>query len=208
MTTDSLITDYSPRTLASDLKSHARLAVTDAVGLGVQLAGALGHLHRHGLVHRDVKPSNVIFVQGQAKLADIGLVTTINEERSFVGTEGFIPPEGPGSERADLFSLGRLLYEAATGMNRCDFPELPDDLDRWPTSEREALLELNQVLARACAPEAKQRHGNAAELAGDLNLILAGRSVRRAYRIEYQLRRAKWFSVAALVLVGAISCFV
>src|ERR1043166_5704601 len=165
---------YAPRTLASDLKSRGRLPVTDAVSLGVQLAGALGHLHRHGLVHRDVKPSNVIFVHGQAKLADIGLVTGVADERSFVGTEGFIPPEGPGGERADLFGLGRLLYEAATGKNRCDFPGLPDDLDRWPKSEREALIELNEVLARACAPEAKDRHRNAAELAGELNLILAG----------------------------------
>src|SRR5882672_8722009 len=138
----SLITSCSPRTLASDLKSRGRLPVTDAVSLGVQLAGALGHLHRHGLVHRDVKPSNVIFVRGQPQLADIGLVTGIHEERSFVGTEGFIPPEGPGSERADLFALGRLLYEAVTGKNRCDFPGLPDDLDRWPKSEREGLIEL------------------------------------------------------------------
>ena len=199
----SLITSYKPRTLASDLKSRGRLPVTDAVSLGVQLAGALGHLHRHGLVHRDVKPSNVIFVQGQPKLADIGLVTGIHQERSFVGTEGFIPPEGPGSERADLFALGRLLYEAVTGKNRCDFPGLPDDLDRWPKSEREGLIELNEVLARACAPEAKKRHGNAAELAGDLNLILAGRSVRRAYRVERQLRRATLVSVAALVVVFA-----
>jgi WD40 repeat protein len=195
--------NYSPRTLASDLKSRARLPVTDAVSLGVQLAGALGHLHRHALVHRDVKPSNLIFVNGQPKLADIGLVTGIHEEHSFVGTEGFIPPEGPGSERADLFALGRLLYEAATGKNRCDFPGLPDDLDRWPKSEREGLIELNEVLARACAPEAKKRHSNAAELAGDLNLILAGRSVRRAYRIEHRLRQAAWLSIAALVLVFA-----
>jgi WD40 repeat protein len=194
---------YSPRTLASDLISRERLPVTDAVSLGVQLAGALGHLHRHGLVHRDVKPSNVIFVHGQAKLADIGLVTGVHEERSFVGTEGFIPPEGPGSERADLFALGRLLYEAVTGKNRCDFPGLPDDLDRWPKSEREALIELNEVLARACAPEAKKRHSNAADLAGDLNLILAGRSVRRAYGIERQLRRATLISVAALAVVIA-----
>jgi WD40 repeat protein len=197
------IPSYRPRTLASDLKSRARLPVTDAVSLGVHLAGALGHLHRHGLVHRDVKPSNVIFVHGQPKLADIGLVTGVHQERSFVGTEGFIPPEGPGSERADLFGLGRLLYEAATGKNRCDFPGLPDDLDRWPKSEREGLIELNEVLARSCAPEAKQRHSNAAELAGDLNLILAGRSVRRAYRIERRLRRATLVSVAALVLVFA-----
>jgi WD40 repeat protein len=195
--------NYQPRTLADDLKSRARLAVSDAVSLGVQLAGALGHLHRHGLVHRDVKPSNVIFVQGQPKLADIGLVTGVHQERSFVGTEGFIPPEGPGSERADLFALGRLLYEAATGKNRCEFPGLPDDLDRWPKGEREGLIELNEVLARACAPEAKMRHNNAAELAGDLNLILAGRSVRRAYRVERQLRRATLVAVVALVLVLA-----
>jgi WD40 repeat protein len=195
--------NYQPRTLAAELKSRSRLPVSDAVSLGVQLAGALGHLHRHGLVHRDVKPSNVIFVQGQPKLADIGLVTGVHEERSFVGTEGFIPPEGPGSERADLFALGRLLYEAATGKDRCEFPGLPDDLDRWPHNDREGLIELNEVLARACASEAKKRHNNAAELAGDLNLILAGRSVRRAYRVERQLHRATLVSVVALVLVFA-----
>ena len=130
-------------------------------------------------------------------------MTGVQDERSFVGTEGFIPPEGPGSERADLFALGRSLYEAATGKNRCDFPGLPDDLDRWPKCEREGLIELNEVLARACAPEAKKRHSNAAELAGDLNLILAGRSVRRAYRVERQLRRATLVSAVALVLVCA-----
>src|SRR6185436_1061129 len=73
----------------------------------------------------------------------------------------------------------------------------------WPKSEREVLIELNEVLTRACAPEAKKRHSNAAELAGDLNLILAGRSVRRVYRIERRLRQATLVSVAALVLVFA-----
>src|SRR5262245_46631397 len=160
--------NYSPHTLAADLKSCGRLSVSDVLRLGVQLADALGHLHRHGLVHRDVKPSNVIFVRRQPKLADIGLVTSVQEARSFVGTEGFIPPEGPGTERADLFALGRLLYEAATGKDRCEFPQLPGDLENWPSTERETLLELNEVLAKLCAPDAATRHNNAAEVAGDL----------------------------------------
>ena len=193
--------EYSPRTLYSDLKAQTRLPVMETVALGVQLAGAVGHLHRNGLVHRDIKPSNIIFVQGQARLADIGLVTGAQEDRSFVGTEGYIPPEGPGSERADLYALGRLLYESATGLHRSEFPSLPADLDRWPAKEREQLIDLSEVLARACAPDPKNRHANAAELAGDLNLILAGRSVRKAYRIERHLRHARLVSIAALVVV-------
>ena len=53
---------YEPRTLASDLKSRGRLPLIEVLTLGVQLADALGHIHRHRLVHRDVKLSNVIFV--------------------------------------------------------------------------------------------------------------------------------------------------
>jgi serine/threonine protein kinase/WD40 repeat protein len=195
---------YAPRTLASDLKTRGPLPLTEVLTLGVQLAGALGHLHHHRLVHRDVKPSNVIFVGGQAKLADIGLVAGTDEARSFVGTEGFIPPEGPGSVQADIFGLGRLLYEAATGRDRCEFPELPSDLEARSSSERVVLLELNEILARACAPKPSNRHANAAELAGDINLILAGRSVRHAYGIERRLKRAsRAVGLAVIVVVLA-----
>jgi serine/threonine protein kinase/WD40 repeat protein len=197
---------YEPRTLASELKFRGRLPLIEVLALGVQLAGALGHIHRHRLVHRDVKPSNVIFVEGQAKLADIGLVTGADEAKSFVGTEGFIPPEGPGSTQADIFGLGRLLYEAATGKDRCEFPDLPVDLDSWSSSERSGLLELNEILARACAPKASQRHANAAELAGDLNVLLAGRSIRRAYGIEHRSRRAtQIIGIAVLTALLALA---
>lgn len=198
--------EYTPRTLASDLRTRGRLPVTEALAFGVQLADALGHLHRHRLVHRDVKPSNVVFVDGQAKIADIGLVTGADEARSFVGTEGFIPPEGPGSVQADVFGLGRVLYEATTGKDRCDFPELPDDLHAWEEPQREGLLELNEIMARACAPEASDRYANAAELAGDLNLLLAGRSIRRAYGIERRLKRAtQVIGIAVLVALVAVA---
>jgi serine/threonine protein kinase/WD40 repeat protein len=194
---------YTPRTLAANLKVQGRLPVSSVLALGVQLADALGHVHRHGLVHRDVKPSNVIFVDGQAKLADIGLIAGVDEARSFVGTEGFIPPEGPGSVQADLFGLGRLLYEAATGKDRCEFPDLPPDLDSW--SDRALMVEFNEILSRACDPKPKQRHVNAAELAGDLNLLLSGRSIRRAYGMEHRLRhvtRIAFLAAIAAVLAG------
>jgi WD40 repeat protein len=200
--------DYVPRTLASDLRPDERLPLTDVLTLGVQLADALGYLHRHRLIHRDVKPSNVIFVGGHAKLADIGLVTGADEARSFVGTEGFIPPEGPGSVQADIFGLGRVLYEAATGKDRCDFPELPEDLHTWEPAQREGLLELNEILARACAPQAASRYANAAELAGDLNLLLAGRSVRRSYGVERRLKQAtRVVGLAVAVAVVASVAF-
>jgi WD40 repeat protein len=192
------ILNYRPRTLRSDLKRRRRLSVGDTLHLGVQLARALGHLHEHELVHRDVKPSNVIYIQGRPRLADIGLVAGIDEARSFVGTEGFIAPEGPGTPQADLFALGKLLYEAATGRDRCDFPSLPEDLSEWP--QHEAVLELNEVLARACSPNPRLRHASATELAADLSLLLAGRSIRHAYSIERRLRWIYHTVVAALVL--------
>ena len=64
-----------------------------------------------------------MFVGGVPKLADIGLVVPVAEARSFVGTEGYIPPEGHNSIQADLYSLGKVLYEACMGKDRQDFPE-------------------------------------------------------------------------------------
>src|SRR5262249_39104496 len=139
--------NFRPRTLRSELARRQRLSPTEAAQLTLHLARALAFLHEQGLVHRDIKPSNVIFVSGQPKLADIGLVTNVGGARSFVGTEGFIPPEGPGTPQADLYALGKLLYELATGRDRLDFPQLPPRVHQMP--EGEALLELNEVVTRA-----------------------------------------------------------
>src|SRR4030095_46478 len=96
---------YVPKTLSSELARCGRLPIEQSVQLGFSLSQALAELHRRGLEHRDVKPSNIIFVKGHAKLADIGLVAHAGEKER-LGTEGYIPPEGPGKPQADLYSLG------------------------------------------------------------------------------------------------------
>jgi serine/threonine protein kinase len=121
--------DYLSFTLAELIRTGGRMEIAECARTGASVAEALEFLHGRGLVHRDVKPSNIIFVNGQPKLADIGLVASVGSARSFVGTDGFIPPEGPGKPAADIYALGKTLYEMAVGRSRLDFPDLPRDLE-------------------------------------------------------------------------------
>lgn len=189
---------YQPATLAAYAHKRGRVPANECARLGADVAEALGFLHNHGLVHRDVKPSNIIFVGGRPKLADIGLVAGLGDARSFVGTDGYIPPEGPGAAPADLYSLGKVLYELATGKSRMDFPDLPADLRE--AEDAAAFGELNEIILRACAPDVAQRHHTAKELRGELLLVDAGRSIRRLRRNERLLAQWRRFAVVAAVL--------
>jgi len=168
--------DYVPYTLRADL-GKGRLLPSRVLEIGLALAEALSHLHQNGLVHRDVKPSNVIFVNGRPKLADIGLVTDASDTRSIVGTEGYLAPEGPGTPQADIFALGKVLYEAVTGLDRRSFPELPQELKDWPDAAH--VLEINEVILRSCDPSVAQRYAACDQIRADLDLIQSGQSVRR-----------------------------
>jgi serine/threonine protein kinase/tetratricopeptide (TPR) repeat protein len=196
-----LITSYTPRTLRHELKTRGRLPLEECVELGLALTSALEHLHRNGLVHRDIKPSNIIFVNGKPKLADIGLVAGVDEARSFVGTEGFIPPEGPGKPQADLYSLGKVLYEAAMGRSRVDFPSLPKDWDALSVDEQSRLMEFNEVLVKACESDPSRRYRSAEEMHRDLERLQRGRSIRRQRSLEAASWWAKRAFAAALLLL-------
>jgi formylglycine-generating enzyme required for sulfatase activity len=160
--------NYRPRTLASDMQTDRRLRAERCIELGIILGEALAYMHERKLTHRDIKPSNVIFVNGQPKLADIGLVAAAGRS-TYVGTEGYVPPEGPGSPGADVFALGKVLYEAATGKDRLDFPEIPTNLPALP--DREKIVALNSILLKACAREPKQRLASAADFVQALGSI-------------------------------------
>ncbi|MES2572893.1 MAG: serine/threonine-protein kinase, partial [Verrucomicrobiota bacterium] len=188
---------YEPYTLHSGLRERRRFPARDCMEVGIALCTALEQIHQHGLIHRDIKPSNVIFVHGRAKLADIGLVTEADEGASFVGTEGYVPLEGPGSARADLFSLGRVLYEISTGFHQKRFPDLPSSFGE---DDDELARELNLVIHKACAQDARERHSSASMLREELLLLKGGRSIRRLREAERRAVVLKWFGVAALVI--------
>ena len=172
--------EYEPRTLRADthLATGVQWETSTCIDVGLRLAEALDHLHERGLAHRDVKPSNVIFVNGRAKLADIGLVAA-RGQRTFVGTEGFVPPEGPGSAQADVYSLGKVLYEIATGNDRLSFPELPEVI---PSGlDRKRWLELNKIICDICEPRiSKRKISTAADLADALRRLQRGKRRRQS----------------------------
>ena len=192
--------EYEPRTLRSDMKEAGGdgIAVEDCIACGRTLAEALQHLHEKGLAHRDVKPSNVIFVDGKAKLADVGLVA-LRGQQTFVGTEGFVPPEGPGSAQADVYSLGKVLYEMATGKDRLDFPELPDRLPEGVKLKRWRAL--NSVICDICEPRISRRKiRRAADLRHELHRLEQGRS--RPFRTRTGLVAGVLGGLTVMVALG------
>lgn len=201
---------YAPRTLRSDLKRMGRLPVADCLQIGLDVVSGLARLHQQGLVHRDVKPGNIIFVNGRAKLADIGLVSIGGEGRTFVGTEGYIPPEGPGTPAADIYALGMVLYEAVTGYSPDDFPKAPAEwfteeataLDIEPSSARASEpLEFHEIVLKACEGAKERRYESAEQMQADLVLLQSGQSVRRTRALERRLARFRVLGIAAVVML-------
>ena len=154
-TTPYLVMEYvDGPTLAEVLAAEGPLSVERAAVMGMRLADGLAHAHHLGIVHRDVKPGNVLVgSDGLARLADFGIArltdaTTLTQTGWLVGTASYLAPEqlegrhvGP---RADVYSLGLVLLEATTGRRAYDGspteaamarlvrePEIPDTLPAW-----------------------------------------------------------------------------
>jgi len=165
--------NYIPKTLSHLLADRRRLPIEEAAQLGLALTDALGYLHSCGLVHRDIKPSNIIFVNGTPKFADVGLVADIGQNSSYVGTAGYIPPEGPGSAQADLFSLGKVLYQVVMGLDEAEFPNLPSSLA--DANNIPELLRFNEIILKACQADYRLRFQSADEMGAALRLLVRDR---------------------------------
>jgi len=156
---------YNPRTLQHDLETRGRLPFGECVKTAKALAEGLSFLHAKDLVHRDIKPTNIISVNGRWKYADTGLVAGAGEDSTIVGTLGYLPPEGSGKPAADIFSLGKVMYQVCTGMDSREFPDLPAGFDGLGDP---LFRKLNAIYLKACEYNPEARYQGATEIVQDL----------------------------------------
>jgi tRNA A-37 threonylcarbamoyl transferase component Bud32 len=171
--------------LRARLVREHRLPLDDALEIARQVADALSYAHEHGVLHRDVKPENILLTGGHAVVADFGvarLASAAGERLTgagfAVGTLGYLSPEQaadqPCDGRSDIYSLGCVLYEMLTG----DLPRGKAELV-WPKGAPAAV-------ARALAPSPADRFGTAAEFATVLKVALRP---SRGWRLKLSRRR-------------------
>lgn len=151
-------TEYVPSTLERRLRTGP-VSSADCLEWTRQLLQGLASLHEAGMVHRDVKPANCLFVGGQLKLADFGLLTEANPHASRIGTEAYMPPDGRMDARADVYAAGLVIYEMLTGYPVELFPQLGERAREIASVPSLSLL-LTLVLD-ACRPSPKDRFSNA-----------------------------------------------
>ena len=183
-------------TLKERIRRQGRLPVAEAVAYAIEIARALECAHSHKLVHRDVKPQNVLIDRdGRAKVTDFGIARSMEAQGltatgRVLGTTDYVSPEQAlghdVTEQSDIYSLGIVLYEMLTGevpfradtqvavaMKHVREP-LPDVQRRRP----EASAALAAVVERATAKETANRYATVAELVHDLEEVLAIEAAR------------------------------
>ncbi|MGH7629755.1 MAG: serine/threonine-protein kinase, partial [Gemmatimonadales bacterium] len=162
------------------LRDRGPLAPDDAVRIGAEIAEALAAAHRSGILHRDVKPQNILLDRdGRARLTDFGAArlegqATMTQTGALVGTLAYLAPEvmagGRADARADVYALGMTLYFALTGqLPRRASPHLPPDAQadgHPPRAVRAELPEwIDRIVARATRAEPARRFPSAGSFA-------------------------------------------
>jgi WD40 repeat protein/serine/threonine protein kinase len=193
--------------------------------VGVQVAEALEYAHRNGILHRDVKPSNLLLdTQGTVWVTDFGLAKAddsgeLTNPGDIVGTLRFMAPErfqGQADPRSDVYSLGITLYELLTLRPAFDYTDKPQLIERvtYQDPPRPRQLDpqiprdLETIVLKAIAKEPEDRYPTAAALADDLRRFLGDRPIqaRRSSTAEQVWRwcrrnRALAVLTAAVVLL-------
>ncbi len=186
------------QTLA-ELARGGPIVWTEVFRIVAQVARALGYAHAKGVVHRDVKPANVIVLpSGEAKVTDFGIaqlesaVQRLTSTGEFIGTPLYSAPEQARVEkldgRADVFSLASVAYTLLSGRPPFEAPTVPGIVHRVVYDEPQPLAQLvadlpadvERVLARALAKDPDARYPTAEAFAEDAEDVLAGKPPRHA----------------------------
>jgi eukaryotic-like serine/threonine-protein kinase len=218
-------------TLEERLRDEGPLLPDEVRRIALQVADGLVHAHGQGLVHRDLKPGNLIErSDGTVKIADFGIArgshaTSVTDAGTIVGTAAYLAPEqaegGEITPRTDIYSLGVVLYELITGTRPWRVDSLADlgrrRLEPVPELPPNVPPDLRLAITRALAPDAADRPTDAAELARMLREsdVTATAVLPRAQRLRPRARRAdglqlaKWAAIGlAVVLAGFITASV
>jgi TolB-like protein/tRNA A-37 threonylcarbamoyl transferase component Bud32/Flp pilus assembly protein TadD len=172
--------------LRDRLRRENRLPVTDAVRLTREVAEALDYAHGQGVIHRDVKPENILLSRGHALVADFGVARALELAGADAGastglslshgTPAYMSPEqaarGPIDQRSDIFSLGCVLYELLTGERLVDRPLGPAPQRLSP----DVPPPLEAALRKALAESPSHRYATAGEFGQAIDVALAGTS--------------------------------
>jgi eukaryotic-like serine/threonine-protein kinase len=197
------------RTLADVLRERGRLPHEEAVALALQACNGLAHAHEAGLVHRDVKPQNLLLRDdGTLKVADFGIAraaeeTALTEIGTVLGTAAYLSPEQAAGEEvtaaADVYALGAVLYELLTGRAPYELESLADLAARHAEGTITPVAELapdvpehvEDAVMRALARNPAYRPASAGELARDLAVDTAPPPTRAAARVAPWRRRLR-----------------
>lgn len=186
--------DYRPKTLASVIAGEKALPLKACVGLALSLAKGLAALQRHHLLHRDIKPGNVVYVGDKPVLSDPGLLVEASDAVTLVGTPGYVPPERFTEAASDVYSLGLTLKAASFGRQ-------VEELDKGPALEADTGAALFsawwRILNKATEATPSRRYQSAKALLKDL------RALRLKIEIASMLgsRNKKVMLLAVVVLV-------
>jgi serine/threonine-protein kinase len=179
-----------------DVDGDTHDACIRSVELVLKLAAALHHAHEHGVIHRDIKPDNILFTaDGEPKITDFGLARMddkmgLSQTGAIMGTPHYMSPEQVTADpsaidgRTDVYGLGSLLYRLLTGQPPFDGKSLQgifnDILNREPKAPKSLRTgippDLEAVCLRALEKSPDERYATAGELAQDLGRFLAGES--------------------------------
>jgi serine/threonine-protein kinase len=183
-------------TLKERIRRKGRLPVPEAVAYAIEIARALGAAHTRHIVHRDVKPQNVLIdEEGSAKVTDFGIARTLDEEGltadgRVIGTTDYVSPEQalgqPVTGQSDLYSLGIVLFEMLTGevpfkgdsQVAVAMKHVRDPLPDVQRMRPEVSAALAAVIDRATAKRPNDRYADDAELIADLEDVLAIETAR------------------------------